>query len=254
MKINLAFLIIWATSANTFADDYVVGQLAPEKVVVIKSEVTGIVEQFEVDSGDTVALKSPLLSISKSDYSLNVELAKYDREVKYAELETQEKQLQRYRSLLKNNGISKGNFEEQLRVTNISRAEHKISKIRYEISERTLNKATPKAPFSGIVTQRSIEVGQFISVGDPLYTIADLTQLTVRFYLLETDFDQFKKGDKVKVSLPSLAQDLTGVVSIFSPVKQYNEPGLLVEVTLDNTHNQLYPGMEAYVHFNEAVE
>ena len=76
----------------------------------------------------------------------------------------------------------------------------------------------------------------------------------MQFYLLETDFDQFQKGDNVNVYIPSTAQTLTGKVSTFSPVKQDNEPGFLVEITLDNTHKQLYPGMEAYVHFNEVVK
>lgn len=254
MKKSLIVAILCSVSLNTFADDYVVGKLAPEKTVIVKSEVAGVVGQFNVDNGDTVTVESPLLSISKIDYSLNLELAKYDIDVKYAELETQEKQLQRYQSLLKSNGISKGNFEEQLRVTNISRAQYNISKTQYKIAERTLNKASLKAPFGGFITQRSVEVGQFISVGDPLYTIADLTKLTVQFYLLETDFDRFQKGDNVSVYIPSTEQTLLGTVSTFSPVKQDNDPGFLVKVTLDNTHNQLYPGMEAYVHFNEAVK
>lgn len=254
MKTNLVLAFLCSISLTTFADDYVVGQLAPKKTVIVKSEVSGVVDQFNVDNGDTVTLASPLLSISKIDYSLNLELAKFDIDVKYAELETQEKQLLRYQSLLKSNGISKGNFEEQLRITNISRAQYSISKTQYKIAERALNKASLKAPFGGFVTQRSVEVGQFISVGDPLYTIADLTKLIVQFYLLETDFDQFQKGDNVNVYIPSTEQTLSGIVSTFSPVKQDNTPGFLVEVTLDNTHNQLYPGMEVYIHFNEVVK
>ncbi|ARD24370.1 efflux RND transporter periplasmic adaptor subunit [Shewanella japonica] len=250
MNQTIVLLLLCLFSSHSLANNYLVGKLIPEKSVIIRSEVSGVVDSFQVDSGDSVSFNSSLLSISKADYSLNLDLAKYNIDVKYAKLETQEKQLKRYQSLLSSKGISEGTFENQLRLANISRAEHNISKTEHEIAKRTLAKATPHAPFDGVVTLRSIEVGQFISIGDSLYAIADLETLKVRFYLLESDFDQFKKGDKVKVTIPSIAQQITGQVSLFSPVMQENDPGFMVEVSLDNTNNQLHSGMEVYVHFN----
>ncbi|MCL1047179.1 efflux RND transporter periplasmic adaptor subunit [Shewanella electrodiphila] len=245
------FLYLCLFSTYSFASNYIVGKLIPEKSVIIRSEVSGVVDSFQVDSGDPVSLNTPLLSISHIDYGLNVDLARYNIDVKRSELEAQENQLKRYQSLLKSKGISEGTFENQLRLTNISRAEHNMSKTEYEISQRTLAKAAPQAPFDGVVTQRSIEVGQFISVGDSLYSIADFSKLKVSFHLLESDFDQFVKGDSVKVTIPSIPLQVTGKISLFSPVMQENAPGFAVEVTLENADNQLHPSMEVYVHFNE---
>lgn len=98
-------------TSYSFADNYIVGKRAPEKMVTIRSEVNGVVDSFNVDNGDNVSLRSPLLSISEKDYLLNINLAKYDLDVKKAELEMQEKQLQRYQSLFKKKGISEGDFE-----------------------------------------------------------------------------------------------------------------------------------------------
>ncbi|MGR6859750.1 efflux RND transporter periplasmic adaptor subunit [Aliivibrio salmonicida] len=250
---KILFLSLFMMTSYSFADNYIVGKLAPEKMVTIRSEVNGVVDSFNVDNGDNVSLRSPLLSISEKDYLLNINLAKYDLDVKKAELEMQEKQLQRYQSLFKKKGISEGDFENQFRLTQIGRAQYNMSKTQYEIAKRVLNKSTPDAPFDGVVTLRSVEVGQFISVGDPLYAIADLSKLKVRFHLLESDFEQFQKGDSVKVTIPSLEKNLTGIVTLFSPLMQENDPGFLVEVTLDNTGN-LHPGMEAYVYFNQSED
>lgn len=243
-------LCLCMISMNSFANNYVVGKLIPEKIVTVRSEVNGVVDSFNVDNGDEVSLGSSLASISKQDYTLNIHLAKYDLDVKKAELEMQEKQLQRYRSLFKNKGISEGDFENQLRLTQIGRAEYNISKTQYEIAQRVLDKSTPDAPFDGVITLRSVEVGQFISVGDPLYIIADLSKLKVRFHLLESDFQQFHKGDSVTVIVPSLDKTLTGRVTLLSPLMQDNDPGFLVEITLDK--GSLHPGMEVYVYFNQS--
>ncbi|GHA56441.1 efflux RND transporter periplasmic adaptor subunit [Photobacterium aphoticum] len=251
MKKALSLLTLCLLSAGAFADNYIVGKLAPEKQVEVRSEVSGIVDSYQVDSGDAIKQGAPLLSISQQDYTLEADLAKYDLAVKKAERDMQEKQLIRYQSLFKKHGISEGDYENQLRLTHISRAEQQRSQTQYAIAQRTLTKAMPNAPFDGVVALRAVEVGQFISVGDALYTLADIHTLKVRFHVLESDFDPFHKGDTVQVTIPADAQTVTGTVSLFSPVMADNDPGFLVEVTIDNAQRQWLPGMEAYVHVNE---
>lgn len=234
--------------------DYVVGQLVPEKSVIIKSEVAGVVDSYVYDNGDLVTRGQELLSLSAQDYSLSLELARNELEVSKAELDIQEKQLKRYQSLLKSKGVSVSDVDNQIRVTNIGRAQYNVSNTQYKIAARTLDKATPDAPFDGVITNRSVELGQFISAGDPLFTIADMDMLKVRFNLLESDFNKFTKGEEVKVEVPSVGKTLYGTITLISPAFQNNEPGFLVEVTLKNTDGTLNPGMESYVYFNDDGE
>ncbi len=79
-----------------------------------------------------------------------------------------------------------------------------------------MDKASPDAPFDGVIINRSVELGQFISVGDALFTIADMERLKVRFHLLEIDFNKFSKGEKVKVEVPSVEQTLDGTITLLS--------------------------------------
>lgn len=248
--IPLLFLSSLAYAESDYSD-YVVGQLVPEKSVVIKSEVAGVVDYYRYDNGDGVTLGQELLSLSSGDYSLNVELARNELEVSRAELDIQEKQLKRYESLLKSKGVSASDVDNQIRVTNIGRAQFNVSNTQYKIAARKLDKATPDAPFDGVIINRAVELGQFISVGDPLFTIADMDRLKVRFHLLEMDFNKFSKGEKVKVEIPSVDQILDGTVTLLSPAFQNSEPGFLVEVTVDNGAGKLNPGMESYVYFND---
>ncbi|CAH1594746.1 RND transporter [Vibrio jasicida] len=242
------FLLSGAAHA---ASDYVVGQLIPEKSVVVKSEVVGVVDSYRYDNGDVVTQGQELLSLSSEDYALSLDLARNELEVSRAELDIQEKQLKRYQSLLTSNGVSASDVDNQIRVTNIGRAQFNVSNTHYKIVARTLDKASPDAPFDGVIINRSVELGQFISVGDALFTIADMERLKVRFHLLEIDFNKFSKGEKVKVEVPSVEQTLDGTITLLSPAFQNSEPGFLVEVTVDNANGELNPGMESYVYFND---
>lgn len=242
---------IFLSSIAHAANDYVVGQLIPEKSVVVKSEVAGVVDSYRYDNGDSVTQGQELLFLSSEDYSLSLDLARNELEVSRAELDIQEKQLKRYESLLKSKGVSASDVDNQIRVTNIGRAQFNVSQTQYKMAARTLDKASPHAPFDGVIIHRSIELGQFISVGDPLFTIADMDMLKVRFHLLEVDFNKFTKGEKVKVTVPSVKQTLNGTITLLSPAFQNNEPGFLVEVTVENANGKLNPGMESYVYFND---
>lgn len=245
--------LLCCSSVLHAASDYVVGQLVPQKSVVVSSEVPGIVDAYYYDNGDSVELGHSMVALSELDYELNLQLAQNELQVSQAELEIQEKQLKRYESLLKKKGVSASDVDNQIRVTNTSRAQYNVKKTQFKIAQRTWDKSTPSAPFRGVVTKRSVELGQLISSGDALFTISDLSILKVRFYLLEVDFSKFKKGENVQVHIPSLAKTLQGEVTLLSPAFQNQEPGFLVEVSVDNSTYELRPGMESYVFFNEEV-
>ncbi|WP_019616756.1 efflux RND transporter periplasmic adaptor subunit [Psychromonas ossibalaenae] len=246
--IPLAVLLSTAVNASAAADNnYVVGQLAAAKQVVIRSEVGGVVDAYYKEVGNRVDKGENLLALSVEDNTLSVDLAKYELDVSQSELNAQQKQLQRYQSLYKNKGISASAFDEQRRVTDVSRATLNVTKTLYAIAQRTFAKSIPDSPFSGLILTRSVELGQFISVGDPLYTVIDTSLVKVRFYLLESDLTEVTEGDKVEVKIPSLKQTVTGRVSLVSPAFQAQDPGFLVEVDLFNPKGEFKPGMQAHV-------
>ena len=240
-------------SSLCFANNYSVAPLLPEKQVVVRSEVSGIVNSYQYKNGDTVKKGNTLLALSTRDYTLNVSLAKFEQDVSKSELETQKKQLKRYQSLYKTKGISASDLDNQLRLTNISQAQYNVSSVKHDIAKETFKKSQPGAPFDGVIVERAVELGQFISIGDPLYTLADTHRLKIRLHLLESDFRQLKKGDRLKVEIPSTGKSLVGVVTVVSPSIQLDAPGFVVEVSLDNRDGGLSAGMESRVYLQAEV-
>lgn len=256
-KLIVTAALLNATSvfaANTIDSHYIVGQLVPAKQVVIRSEVGGIVDIYYKEVSDSVLKGEHLLTLSAEDNRLNVELAKHELAVNQSELNAQNKQLQRYQSLYKTKGISASAFDEQRRVTNISRDSLNVSKTQFAIAQRSFEKSLPSAPFDGVVMQRDVELGQFISVGDALYTLVDMSQVKVRFYLLESDLNEVNQGALVTVDIPSLQQRVMGKVTLMAPAFQQGDPGFMVEVSVDNPENRFKPGMQAHVIFEDDKE
>ncbi|MDX2319789.1 MAG: efflux RND transporter periplasmic adaptor subunit [Moritella sp.] len=234
------------------ADNYVTGQLVAVRSVIISNEITGVVDEFSKDIGDPVNTGDTLVKLSIADNLLNVQLAKAELAVSASELQIQQKQLERYQVLYKTNGISASAFDEQRRITNSNKSQVEVDKIKLAMAKRQQDKSEVKAPFSGVILTRNVELGQFIATGAPLYTLVDMSQIKVRFYLLESDIITMNVGDSVHVTVPALKyKKLTGKVVILAPAFQTNEPGFLVEVLIENSLQDLKPGMQARVELAE---
>lgn len=237
---------------HKLTEHYVTGQLVAVRSVTISNEITGVVDEFNKDIGDRVSTGEALAKLSIADNLLNVQLAEAELAVSRNELKIQEKQLQRYQALYKTKGISASEFDEQRRKTNTNKAQVEVDKIKLAMAKRQQDKSEIKAPFSGVILTRNLELGQFIASGEPLYKLVDMSQVKVRFYLLESDVLAMNVGDSVNVTIPALnRQKVTGSVVILAPAFQSNEPGFLVEVILENKLRELKPGMQARVELAE---
>jgi len=248
-SINVCLLLLLAFLAfTTRANDYIIGQLIPLRSVTLSSETTGVVDKFTKDVGDEVNQGEVLVNLSIIDNGLSVSLAKAQLALSLSDLETQDKQLIRYKKLYKSAGISNSELDEQLRLKNASQAQVEVDKIKLLIAKRQQQKSQLSAPFSGVVLSRSVELGQFIPAGQPLYSLVDMTKIKVRFHLLESDIITVSKGDRVNVVIPALNDDVVvGLVAILAPAFVSGDPGFLVEVIIDNDAMLLKPGLQARV-------
>lgn len=122
--------------------------------------------------------------------------------------------------------------------------------------------ATLRAPFDGVITVRQAEVGEVVSPGTPVVTLADLDHLWLRAYLNETDLGRVKLGQEVAVGSDSHpGKRYRGRISFiaekaeFTPksVETHAERVSLVyriKVDIDNPQRELVPGMPADVYID----
>jgi Cu(I)/Ag(I) efflux system membrane fusion protein len=76
-----------------------------------------------------------------------------------------------------------------------------------------------RADVSGYVTKKMVNPGDYISRGESIYQIADLSKVWVLFDVYESDMGWIKKGDKVEFTVASLpGETFTGIISFLDPV------------------------------------
>ncbi len=74
------------------------------------------------------------------------------------------------------------------------------AKIQLEQARKQLADATIIAPFSGVVTQKQVEKGAFVNVGNPIASIVDISKLKIKLNVSESNVYQLKKGDNANIT------------------------------------------------------
>jgi Cu(I)/Ag(I) efflux system membrane fusion protein len=112
-------------------------------------------------------------------------------------------------------------------------------------AQRTL---TLHAPVSGIVVEKNILAGQAVQAGQPLYTIADLSEVWVEAEVREADAGLIAEGDVATVEVSAFpGRPLRGRVEYVYPTLQEQARTLKARIAIANHDGRLKPGMYATV-------
>lgn len=125
-----------------------------------------------------------------------------------------------------------------------------------------LGKSTVKAPIDGEITMRAVDIGDLVSSGHCLFTIADMSDKWLSVYVSENQLGGIKPGVKCGVSFMAFpGEEFEGeVVQIgkepsFATIRSTDEQGgkdivsFEVKVQVNSADERLLPGMTGYVTF-----
>jgi len=143
-----------------------------------------------------------------------------------------------------------GAARRRLRLWDIS--EGQINEIlRTGRSRRTL---TLYAPVSGVVVEKSVLQGQAVQAGQPLYTIADLTEVWIEAEIREADAGLVQEGSSATVELTAFpGRPVVGRVEYVYPTLQSEARSLKARIAISNPERRIKPGMYATVRLTAPV-
>lgn len=100
------------------------------------------------------------------------------------------------------------------------------------------------APLSGVVIEKNVIPGGYVNVGDPLFTIADLSVVWIEADVFESDLAQLRPGQQVEIApLSYPGRTFNGRVSLIKPFLDPKTRTVKVRVVLPNPGLRLKPEM-----------
>ena len=99
-------------------------------------------------------------------------------------------------------------------------------------------------PLSGVVIEKMMVEGQYVNVGDVLFSVADLSTVWVELEVYENDFPAVKPGQKVEIVSQSYpGTTFTGTVTFIYPFLDPKTRTVKVRVSIPNRGMKLKPDM-----------
>jgi membrane fusion protein, multidrug efflux system len=214
----------WQTSLGA------IGTVEAVHGVTVSADLPGIVESIAFDSGDRVNSGDVLVRLDTRQEQAQLAAAQAKREL--ARLN-----LNRIRGLLEKGVTSQA--ETDAAVAEFDQAEANVGEIRATIERKTI-----RAPFSGVLGIRAVNLGQYMTSGQPVAPLQSLDPIYVNFGVPQQDLRQVPVGAEVRLSAdgqPDLS--VTGRVTAIDSVVDEATRNVRAQATFENPRLRLRPGM-----------
>jgi membrane fusion protein (multidrug efflux system) len=212
----------------------VVGTISPVQGVDIRAELAGTVRKIDFQSGGTATQGQLLVQLDTSVEEGQLQAMK-------AQWELAQANLVRARDLKAQGVISQADYDAA--TASASQTIGEVSAI-----EATIAKKTIRAPFSGRLGIRAVNLGQFVRDGDAIVSLHSLDPVFVDFNLTEQQLAQAKKTMAVRVSTDATpGRVFDGKVTALNPQFDPSTRNIKVQATVANPTGELRPGMFARI-------
>ena len=112
-----------------------------------------------------------LIRVDDTDYKTKLDRAQANLTRAEAEQQHNEFEYRRMQSLVKRNLVSRSQLENALRAFRVAEASLQDATANFNQAEQDLSRTQIKAPFAGLVRAENVDIGQFVSRGNPIATI-----------------------------------------------------------------------------------
>jgi membrane fusion protein (multidrug efflux system) len=208
----------------------VIGTMAPVQGVTVSADLSGMVERIQFESGQMVEAGQVLAVLDTRQEQAQLAAIEARRELARLTFD-------RIQGLLNERVISRAEFDRA--SAEYRQSDAQVAEIRAVIQRKTI-----RAPFSGMLGIRQVNLGQYLGAGDPLVTLQSLSPIYVNFGVPQQSAGQVPVGRAVRVTARDLAgQEWTGKVSALDSRVDETTRNLQVQATLANPGGKLRPGM-----------
>ena len=218
---------------------FAIGTAAAARQVTIYPQVTGVVRAVLFEPGSEVEAGAVLVRLDDDDQQVAVERAAVAHEAAGDSLARLERLSE------------SGNVTEVALVS--ARTTEQTAAIDLRSAEIELAKRTIVAPFEGVIGLSDVTVGDLVTTGTAIATLADMDSVTVAFEVPERAAGEISLGQAVRATAPALpGMSIEGELSALDNRIDSATRSLKVEATLPNDDDDIRPGMS--IHLVLAVE
>jgi len=214
----------WPSTLNA------IGTVAAVRGVTVSADLPGVVDRIAFESGQAVHEGDVLAVLDTRQERAQLAAAEAQRDLSRVNYD-------RIQGLLDERVVSRAEFDQATASERQARA--RVGEIGAAIERKTV-----RAPFSGTLGLRRVNLGQYLSAGDALVTLQSLNPIYVDFGVPQQAMSEVRAGRVVRIT----ADDRAGVVvegriTAIDSIVDASTRNVQAQATVANAEGRLRPGM-----------
>jgi membrane fusion protein (multidrug efflux system) len=215
----------------------VIGSLEAVQGVTVSADLPGTVAKINFESGKFVQQGDVLVELDTRQERAQLAANEAQRDLAKINYE-------RNQRLAEQGVISKMDYDKA--SADQRQTEANVAELRATIERKTI-----RAPFSGVLGIRKVNLGQYLAAGAPIVALQKLDPIYVDFGLPQQETPKVKAGRSLRVTTDELVgQVFNGRVTAMDSVIDETTRNVQVQATLPNPHGKLHPGMFVQVNLD----
>ncbi|ABM02710.1 efflux transporter, RND family, MFP subunit [Psychromonas ingrahamii 37] len=201
-----------------------------ESHIIVRAEVAGGISKTYVEKGNYVEINNNLAEIDKNEHPFRFEQAKallYERQLNYNAVK-----------LLNAKGLQADIYLAEANSLLLA------AKSNLALLGLTLKNTHITAPFTGVLQEKFVEQGDYVKVGDPLFSLENIDPIVFRGDTTEHYVNQLSLNQEVRATLLS-AEVLTGKLTYIASMADPQSSTFRVEAQFANPNRKIFSGMSA---------
>lgn len=220
-----------------------IGTLRAAETVEIKPELNGIIREIHLEEGATVDQGQLLFSVD--DQKLTHQLAARKAALKAALVRQADAQrlFRRMEGLVERGVANQDELDDTETDYLAAAAEVARMEAEVELIEARLDDTRLRAPFAGVISEHSVDAGDYVQAGDHLATLYRISQMEIAFTLPERFMGRAQPGQPVAIRVSAYPdREFEGEAFFVSPQVDESTRDFLVKATVKNPEGLLKPG------------
>jgi len=178
-----------------------VGTVNFDKKSKIASQSSGLAKKINFEIGQKVKKDDVLVQIDSDILDAQIKASNADVNMYEVQLQNTKKNYDRYKALITNNSISQKVFDDaklqyDVANENLTSSKAKLNELNIQKSKKVI-----KAPYSGVIVEKNINLDEWLNQGSQIATIVNTQDLEIVFNLPITFIGGLKSGDAYDINI-----------------------------------------------------
>jgi RND family efflux transporter MFP subunit len=223
-----------------------VATIEPIRLSELSPKIDGVIAEVFVQEGDWVKAGDKILSLDPVIAEIEVNSAKAKVSEAHARHKDALRQKKEHLKLIKHKAVSSTSMASALADEEAASAVISLQQAELERYKEILSRHVLTAPFSGIISNKLIEAGEWVKADSTVVTLVSLDQVRLRASLPQRYFGQIELDSPARISLNALpGETIIGEAVKLVAMGNQSTRSFPILIELDNTQHRLAPGMSA---------